>query len=206
MKKFIGGFVAGALFFGVVGAFAAVSYNAEPASFKVMVDGKEFVSEPSAVVIDGYTYLPLRAMGNALGVPVEWNSELKQAEVLSSAYTESVSLYNFVVGDVWNDGFWFMARYADGSYGEYADEYRDVYAEKEDEEFDISKVIAHIKKTKITMDYYNLQLEGNAEWEKLYEEYQKLYEIADSGKYSDGAVSTDAFENARDAFCDALLK
>lgn len=206
MKKFIGGFVAGALFFGVVGAFAAVSYNAEPASFKVMVDGKEFVSEPSAVVIDGYTYLPLRAMGNALGVPVEWNSELKQAEVLSSAYAESVSLYNFVVGDVWNDGFWFMARYADGSYGEYADEYRDVYAEKEDEEFDISKVIAHIKKTKITMDYYNLQLEGNAEWEKLYEEYQKLYEIADSGKYSDGAVSTDAFENARDAFCDALLK
>lgn len=79
MKKFISGAVTGAILAGTV-AFAA-SYVAEPASFKVMVNGQEFNSDPPAMVINGSTYLPLRAMGNALGVPVEWNDELRQAEV-----------------------------------------------------------------------------------------------------------------------------
>lgn len=80
MKRFICGFLAGALVFGTVGAFA-VSYIANPAGFKVLVNGKEFVSDPPALVVEGRTYLPLRAMGDALGVPVNWNEELQQAEV-----------------------------------------------------------------------------------------------------------------------------
>jgi len=36
-------------------------------------------------VVEGRTYLPLRAMGDALGVPVNWNEELKQAEVGNSS-------------------------------------------------------------------------------------------------------------------------
>ena len=80
MKKFISGFVAGAVIFCAIGAFAA-SYVADVAGFKVLVNGKEFVSDPPALVVEGRTYLPLRAIGDALGVPVNWNAELGQAEV-----------------------------------------------------------------------------------------------------------------------------
>lgn len=79
MKKFIIGFLIGAMIFGTVGY--AVTYVAQPATFKVMVNGKEFVSDPPALVVEGRTYLPLRAMGDALGVPVEWNADLNRAEV-----------------------------------------------------------------------------------------------------------------------------
>ena len=46
-----------------------------------MIDGKEFTSENPQVVIDGRTYLPLRAIGEALGVGVEWNTELSRVEI-----------------------------------------------------------------------------------------------------------------------------
>ena len=83
MKKFITGFLVGAMLFSVIGT-AAISYVADVAGFKVLVNGEEFVSDPPALVVEGRTYLPLRAMGDALGVPVVWNSELGQAEVGTS--------------------------------------------------------------------------------------------------------------------------
>lgn len=73
-------------------AFAA--YTAEPATFKVLVNGEEFNSDPPAMVINGSTYLPLRAMGSALGVPVEWNSELNRAEVGNSAPKAEANQYS----------------------------------------------------------------------------------------------------------------
>lgn len=79
IKKFLSGFAAGAIVFGTVGALAA-SYVAVPAEFKVFVNGKEFTSDPPALVVEDRTYLPLRAVGDALGVPVNWNAELGQAE------------------------------------------------------------------------------------------------------------------------------
>ena len=89
MKKFISGFLIGAMLFSVIGA-AAVTYVAYPAGFKVLVNGEEFKSDPPAVVIEGSTYLPLRAMGNALGVPVNWNSELQQAEVGENGINKAI--------------------------------------------------------------------------------------------------------------------
>lgn len=80
MKRFMSGFLLGAMLFGVVGA-VAVSYVANPVDFKVLVNGQEFISDPPALEVDGRTYLPLRAMGEALGVPVNWNEESRQAEV-----------------------------------------------------------------------------------------------------------------------------
>ena len=84
MKKFLLGLLVGALLFGSLGAFAT-SYIANPVDFKVLVNGKEFISDPPALEVEGRTYLPLRAMGEALGVPVTWNEELGQAEVGNSA-------------------------------------------------------------------------------------------------------------------------
>ena len=81
MKKFISGLACGIVIASTVAL--AASYVAEDASFKVFVNGKEFTSS-KAVVIDGSTYLPLRAMGDVLGVPVNWNNELHQVEVGNS--------------------------------------------------------------------------------------------------------------------------
>lgn len=78
MKKFIAGVIVGIM---LVGTAFAASYVANPVSFKVLVNGEEFTSDPPPVEINGRTYLPLRAMGDALGVPVNWNEELRQAEV-----------------------------------------------------------------------------------------------------------------------------
>lgn len=92
MKKFICGTLTGAILASSI-TFAAV-YTAEPASFKVLVNGEEFNSDPPAMVINGSTYLPLRAMGNALGVPVEWNSDLNRAEVGNSAPIAAENQYS----------------------------------------------------------------------------------------------------------------
>ncbi len=101
MKKFISGVIIGAILAGSV-AFAA-TYVAEPAPFKVMVNGKEFVSEPGAMVINDRTYLPLRAIGDALGVPVEWNDELGQAEVgmITKNAASNSAMSNISSNDKW---------------------------------------------------------------------------------------------------------
>ena len=93
MKRFISGFVIGAMLFGAFGVFA-VQYVANQVDFKVLVNGKEFVSDPPALEVEGRTYLPLRAMGDALGVPVTWNEELRQAEVGNSAPVANKNEYS----------------------------------------------------------------------------------------------------------------
>lgn len=90
-KKFIAGTVTGAL---LTGSIAFAAYTAEPASFKVLVNGKDFTSDPPAMVINGSTYLPLRAIGDALGVNVNWNDELHQAEVGNSAPVATENQYS----------------------------------------------------------------------------------------------------------------
>ena len=82
MKRAIAGFILGAFTAGTIAL--AASYIAEDASFKILVNGEEFTSS-KAVVIDGSTYLPLRALGSVLNVPVAWNDELRQVEVGNSA-------------------------------------------------------------------------------------------------------------------------
>lgn len=102
MKKFITGVLVGAMLFSVIGT-AAISYVADVAGFKVLVNGEEFVSDPPALVVEGRTYLPLRAMGDALGVPVNWNAELGQAEVGSADINKAIVINE----EVSVDGFTF---------------------------------------------------------------------------------------------------
>nr|DAF01570.1 MAG TPA: copper amine oxidase [Caudoviricetes sp.] len=79
MKKFVSGVLIGVVLSSTF-AFAA-QYVAKSANFKVLVNGEEFTSDPPALVVEGRTYLPLRAIGEALSIPVNWNEDLKQAEV-----------------------------------------------------------------------------------------------------------------------------
>ena len=81
MKKgFLKGFILGGLFFSTI-SFAAVTYEAITASFPILINGEAWESDKPAVVIDGSTYLPLKAIGDVLDVKVKWNSELRQVEI-----------------------------------------------------------------------------------------------------------------------------
>ena len=202
MKKFIIGFLIGAMIFGTAGY--AVTYVAQPATFKVMINGKEFVSDPPALVVEGRTYLPLRAMGDALGVPVEWNTELNQAEVGITSNVDLSEVDNYVVGKVWNDGFWWVRNYLDGSYTYYTDMYVSTFAESADEEFNINKITDGIKSTKATMDLCNNFLKGNAKWTALYNEYNRLYELVEKGTFTEENFDTTFFEKRRDEFSESI--
>lgn len=57
-------------------------YSATTATFKVYVNGEEFKPDNVPVlVVEGRTMLPLKAIGDALGVPVKWDSENKRVLV-----------------------------------------------------------------------------------------------------------------------------
>lgn len=95
MKKVFCGILIGII---LTSTFAtAVTYVAEDVNFKIFVNGKEFTSAP-AVAINGSTYLPLRAIGDSLGVPVKWNTELHQVEIgKSESQIETITKIN----DTW---------------------------------------------------------------------------------------------------------
>lgn len=128
MKKFLSGFLAGAMVFATVGALA-VSYVAVPAEFKVLVNGKEFTSDPPALVVEGRTYLPLRAIGDALGIPVNWNDELGQAEVGNVASNEK-SAYAEIDNAIQENDKWKMT-YLNYKTTKNADEYTEAADGKE---------------------------------------------------------------------------
>lgn len=75
----LSGILIGTLFTNVAGA--TMDYLAKNASLPVIVNGKTLTTDKPIVTIDGSTYLPLRAMGSALGVSIVWNESLKRVEV-----------------------------------------------------------------------------------------------------------------------------
>jgi|LSQX01.1.fsa_nt_gb hypothetical protein len=82
MKKLISGIIIGGILSTSFLAFAdADRWDALKATFKVFVNGSEFISEKPTVAIEGSTYLPLKAIGDVLGVSVEWNGEESRVEV-----------------------------------------------------------------------------------------------------------------------------
>ena len=85
-KQLIAGIVIGSALTGSL-AFAnnVRTFLAEEANFPVMVNGSPVTLDMPVVTIQDRTYLPLRAMGNVLGIKVDWNEEKAQAEVVTDA-------------------------------------------------------------------------------------------------------------------------
>lgn len=83
MKKFALGFVVGLITSMAVGVFAANSdiFTAQRATFDIYVADEKFQPENPALVVEGRTYLPLRATGEALGIEVIWNGDLRRVEI-----------------------------------------------------------------------------------------------------------------------------
>ena len=97
MRKFITGFIFGAIVFGSITAFAATQFVAYVATFKVIVNGEEFEATTGEIlVVENRTYLPLRDMGTALGVRVHWNEELRQVEIGDTNQPQEYSEATFV--------------------------------------------------------------------------------------------------------------
>lgn len=89
MKKVLLGLVVGVLLGLTITVFAA-SYTATTATFGIFVNGEKF-ENAEAVVINSRTYLPVRALSEAMGVPINWNESLRRVEI----GTEKVeSIYN----------------------------------------------------------------------------------------------------------------
>mgnify|MGYP001103828168 CR=1 FL=1 len=83
MKKVVFGFILGVIVCLSIQGFAdTISiFKAERATFEVYVKDQKFQSDKPIVTIGGSTYLPLKDIGNTLGVPVEWNSNKKRVEI-----------------------------------------------------------------------------------------------------------------------------
>jgi len=67
----------------------AKNFEAVAENFSVLVNGKEWKTDKPIVTIDGSTYLPLRALGDALGVAVNWNDELGRVEIGEAPIADS---------------------------------------------------------------------------------------------------------------------
>lgn len=90
MKKRLQGFIAGliigavmtAIFTGIT-VFAANNqiYQAETATFPVFINGEKWETDSPVVVIDGRTYMPLKPLGDILGVDIKWNAELSRVDI-----------------------------------------------------------------------------------------------------------------------------
>ncbi len=82
-------------------AYAAETnqWTALKATFKVFVKGEEFQSQDPIVAINGRTYLPLKAIGDVLGVDVIWNEELRRVEVAMTG-NESGREMDVVIGGI----------------------------------------------------------------------------------------------------------
>lgn len=80
-KDFIKGFLAGALIFSVTSAAAFTAYTAYKADFPILIDGEKFTSDKPIVTIDGSTYLPLKALGDALDINVSWDEKRREVNI-----------------------------------------------------------------------------------------------------------------------------
>lgn len=104
-KGFTLGVVVTLLIVSMVGsAFAAYQRQAtlEYADIKLVIDGEAITPTDASgntvepFIIDGTTYLPIRAIANALGLDVAWDNNTKTATLTSPSYGQSEEQANTV--------------------------------------------------------------------------------------------------------------
>lgn len=111
MKKRVQGLVAGLIIGATVagtGAFAYTNYiEAVYGDIKIVVDGKKVNPDSKPFISEGTTYLPVRAVAEALDKPVYWDGETSTVYIgkySGSLEYPSVKLSELNnIGDAWND-------------------------------------------------------------------------------------------------------
>ncbi|MBP1934204.1 copper amine oxidase N-terminal domain-containing protein [Ammoniphilus resinae] len=97
MKKFLFGFVTGALVFGSIGAIAASS------EMKLIVNGYEVKSDVPPQVINGRTVIPARPLAEALGAKVEWDEQNRAVVITTSSGNQQTIIDDNPNHDVYHD-------------------------------------------------------------------------------------------------------
>jgi hypothetical protein len=93
IKHLFLGFVIGAVIFSTIPIKAAIEeYVLYKADYKIMVDGNEYADQELPILnYKGNTYIPLRKVSDLLGVKLNWNAELGQAEITKSSSEQGVN-------------------------------------------------------------------------------------------------------------------
>lgn len=88
MKKFMLGFLIGALLFSIMPINAAIQqYTLQQSDCKLVVDGNEFKSDMPLLNYDGYNYLPaagFREICDKLNIGFEFDNETKEIRIITS--------------------------------------------------------------------------------------------------------------------------
>lgn len=105
MKKFVMGFIVGALIFIPISIFATSNIEKIEAyinnDVKIKIDGEPFVSEYPVLIYKGRTYLPLRPVGEDLmGKKVDWDNETQTVQMTSIINGEDVWPVNDVTQSI----------------------------------------------------------------------------------------------------------
>jgi hypothetical protein len=80
MKKILGGLLVGTLFsFAFINVEAIL--NVTQVTYKVFIKGTELKTDLPILNYEGRTYLPLRAVGEALGVSVNWDGTKRAVQI-----------------------------------------------------------------------------------------------------------------------------
>ncbi|TMV43139.1 hypothetical protein FE783_36030 [Paenibacillus mesophilus] len=99
MRKYlIGGLVGAALMFPIQSfAETAKQYVLSKIGYPVFVNGKEYAgSDLPFLNYEGNTYAPLKAIGDLLGAPVNWNDKLTRVEIGNTPMVNELSEVNNV--------------------------------------------------------------------------------------------------------------
>ena len=136
LKDFTAGAILTAVIVGgVTVGYAKVAQTSIPVTYnniKVIVDGKQLVTEKEPFIYNGTTYLPVRAVGEAVGKTVGWDGKTNTVTLSSTGNTGAVTLPgNIYDDDRYDDDY-------DDIYDDdrYDDDYDDIYDDDDDDDYD----------------------------------------------------------------------
>lgn len=104
MKRFYGiGMLLGAVFaiglFSLIEVVSAGYYTSQDVNYPIYIDNVVFTPNTPAQNVNGSTYLPLRAMSQALGVQIEWDQAARRVDVWKNKSPETKNLPDDVLWD-----------------------------------------------------------------------------------------------------------
>lgn len=94
-KQIIISFILGALIFSNITSYSlegSKDINVSYKNIKISVDGKEIKTESEPFIYNGRTYVPIRAVVEALGAGVNWNDATKTVEISKKPTTKSTQI------------------------------------------------------------------------------------------------------------------
>ncbi|MGI5838567.1 MAG: DUF4352 domain-containing protein [bacterium] len=103
MKKAVFWLLVGLVLGSVATVGAADYFTAAPAGFPILVNGVRKTFDMPAVSINGSTYMPLRALGEALGETVKWNAAKNRVEIGNDMNYGEYGRLKIICQDVWRD-------------------------------------------------------------------------------------------------------